>query len=108
MTQSTPENDRPDIMNCYETLARASHAMLLAAREGNWTEVTTLEQRCATLIATMKPAHEASALPEAQRRRRFEIMRGVLAEDAQIRAMAQPWLARLETSLTHATAGQLR
>ena len=56
----------------------------------------------------MKPAHEASALPEAQRRRRFEIMRGVLAEDAQIRAMAQPWLARLETSLTHATAGQLR
>ncbi len=96
------------MMTCYETLARASHAMLLAAREGNWTEVTTLEQRCAALIATMKPVHPASQLPEAQRRRRFEIMRGVLAEDAQIRAMAQPWLTRLETSLTQAATGERR
>ena len=95
-------------MRCYETLAHASRAMLLAAREGDWAEVGILEQRCATLIATMKPVVGAASLPEVQRRRRFDIMRHVLAEDAQIRARAQPGLTRLESSLMQSAAGSQR
>ena len=96
------EDTMPDwrtLMNCYEELALASKAMLAAALVADWNQVSTLERGCAGLIASMPAGDRAPPLPEPQRRRRFEIMRRILAEDAQIRAMTQPWLGNLERSL---------
>ena len=94
----------PRLIQRYEAIAQASRRMLSAARSEDWDEVARLEDRCRDLIAELKAAHRTERLSASEQRRRIELLRGILADDAEIRARTEPWLRQLERMI-HARRG---
>lgn len=83
----------------YEAIAAVSRQMLAAARADDWTEVARLEARCRELIAELKQLARSQRLNVSEQRRRIELLRGILADDAEMRLRAEPWLRQLERLL---------
>lgn len=92
------------LIDHYASIARTSRAMLAAARAGDWDGVTRLEDDCRVLIDDLRREALRSPLPGAERRRRMQLLRAILADDAEIRARAEPWLQQLERVLHGAAA----
>lgn len=92
------------VLQHYETMAAKSREMLLAARESDWDTLVRLEQDCAAIVAELRRGGSAR-LTEAERKRKLEIIRGMLADDAEIRDLTEPWLAQLQR-LIAGTSGQ--
>ena len=92
------------VIDCYEQIAMASGTMLAAARGRDWDGLVAAERDCAASVVRLKSAQEcARPLDPVDRRRKVAILRKVLANDAEIRTLTQPWLARLQELLTAAT-----
>ena len=83
----------------YEAIAHVSRAMLVAAHADDWNEVSALEDRCRALIVELKAAARTTHLGVAEQRRRIEILRAILADDAEVRKRSEPWLRQLEQLL---------
>jgi len=94
--QQTLRGETPRLIHRYEAIALASRCMLTAARRGDWDEVARLEQRCCALIDQLKAAAAFERLDADDQRIRLRLLRDILADDAEMRARAEPWLARLE------------
>jgi flagellar protein FliT len=84
------------LLHLYESIARLSHDMVSASSADDWTRVGELEDQCRSLIATLKAAAAIRPLGRAEQRRRVELLREILAHDAQIRSRSEPWLRQLE------------
>jgi flagellar protein FliT len=88
------------LLACYESIGHASRQMLSAARVNDWDALVDAEAECAALIARIRATGDAPLSLDAQsRKRKFEIIRAILADDAEIRTLTQPWLRRLESLL---------
>ena len=84
----------------YESIGHVSQLMLEAARHGDWETLVDAEQCCAALIKRLQDAGDGGhGFDEQETLRKQEIIRKVLADDAQIRNLTQPWLRQLETYL---------
>lgn len=83
----------------YEAIAQTSHAMLAAAQADDWDEVRELEDRCRALIAELRLAARTTDLGVPEQRRRIELLRAILANDAEVRKRSEPWLRQLEKML---------
>jgi flagellar protein FliT len=98
---------KPQLLQYYEAIERASAEMLNAARVGNWDEVVKLEGACVLLISQLKhAAQEEQADAEAADARvgetariKSRIMQRILVNDAEIRHLAEPWLQELDHTL---------
>lgn len=88
-----------DLIARYEAIAQVSRAMLIAAHAGDWKEVQTLESSCRELIVELKAAARVTLLGVPEQRRRIELLRAILADDAEIRRRNEPWLRQLEQML---------
>lgn len=89
------------LIECYEAIAEASGGMLIAARRSDWNGLVAAERDCAASITLLKSMQEyAPPLDPASRRRKVAILRKVLANDAEIRTLTQPWLGRLQDLLS--------
>ena len=84
------------LLEHYERIAQASHEMLAAARHGDWEGVARLESTCRALIAELRQAAARDRLGVREQRRRIALLREILADDAEIRVRAEPWLQQLE------------
>lgn len=82
-------------MRTYESLAQKSTAMLEAATRSEWETVIEIERECQTLIAQLKTSGDAIPLDDAARRRKVQLIRSMLEQDAEIRELAQPWMTEL-------------
>jgi flagellar protein FliT len=91
---------KTDLLSFYEAIEQASADMLHAARDGNWDEVVKLEGACVLLISQLKAAARQSTLTDDAAKAKSRIMQRILVNDAEIRHLAEPWLADLEQSLT--------
>ena len=80
----------------YEEVARLSREMLEAAHREDWDGVARLEAQCKAQIVQLKRAAMIEPLSEFEQRRRIELLRAILRDDAQIRRRAEPWLLELE------------
>ncbi len=101
----------PQLLSYYEAIERASADMLHAARDGNWDEVLKLEGACVLLISQLKHAAQqtddepaegqACTLPVGPEAAKVKsrIMQRILVNDAEIRHLAEPWLADLDDAL---------
>lgn len=96
LAEESARGDVPRLIHRYEAIALASRCMLTAARRGDWDEVARLEDRCRALIEQLKAAAGFERLDADAQRTRVRLLRGILADDAEIRARAEPWLAQLE------------
>lgn len=95
----------PQLLSYYEAIERASVDMLAAARAGNWDEVVKLEGACVLLISQLKHAAQepvpAARDPQAVEaaKAKSRIMQRILVNDAEIRHLAEPWLADLDDTI---------
>lgn len=85
-------------MQHYESIGALSAAMLAAARNGDWDDLVAVQQHCACRVDALRALPEP-VLDTPQRQRKLEIIRKVLAEDAQVRDLTQPRLAELDQLL---------
>jgi flagellar protein FliT len=96
-----------DALSYYEAVAAGSGRMLRAAQNGDWEALIEQEKACAGLIEALRAADAERKLSGAALVRKGAIIRQVLAEDAEIRCLTQPWLRRLGELLRSST-NQLR
>ncbi len=88
-----------NIISCYESIALVSARMLEAARAGAWDDLLAAEADCARQIEALRQLGAGAPMSEAARARRVELLRRILADDAEVRALTQPWLATLDQFL---------
>ena len=88
----------PDALKGYEAMAEISGRMLGAARESDWDRFVAEERRCRALVADVQ-ARAESQLSENERKRKFALLRKMLADDAEIRNLAEPWMQHLQEML---------
>jgi flagellar protein FliT len=89
----------PTLLDRYEAIADLSRSMVLAARAQQWSEVAALEARCIELVQQLRRAALCDALAVDDQPTRVRLLRSILADDAEIRRLAEPWLAQLEDLL---------
>ena len=88
-----------EVISRYEAIARASARMLEAARAGEWDSLLAAEADCARRIEELRQLGPGAPLSDSARKRRVELLRRILADDAEVRALTQPWLTTLEQFL---------
>ncbi len=88
------------ILTRYAEVASTSQRMLDAAREADWDSLVEAERECASLIERIRAMGGADALSPEARKLRMSTIRKILADDAEIRRLTQPWLQKLEALLT--------
>ena len=79
-----------EVLSMYENIAGLSNQMAAAARMGDWDGLSKLEAQCATearAVATGVPA-----LSGAPRIRKIDLLKQILANDREIRHIADPWM----------------
>jgi flagellar protein FliT len=87
------------LLSAYDCLARTTGHMLSAAQSRDWDKLVDLEKHCADLVARMSALETEEPLPEDLRQRKAAMIRKVLADDAAIRNITEPWLQQLGAML---------
>ena len=87
-----------EMLTTYESLSELTGTMLDAARQGEWDELAALEQRCRGYVGSLM---QSAPLPlnETEQRAKVTIIRAILKNDAQIRALTEPRLHELQQRL---------
>ncbi|RQS68998.1 flagellar protein FliT [Burkholderia sp. Bp8963] len=88
-------NRKAEYLARYEAIAAVSGRMLRAARGADWAELSALQQEYQQLVDGLKDAGPGLALDESELRHKLDLIRGILADDAAIRDLACPEVARL-------------
>jgi len=83
-----------EVIALYETVATITDQMLSAARKGDWEQLALLETRCASHVEILKTDTPAPLTGEI-RVRKVQIINKILADDREIRNIAEPWMAKL-------------
>ena len=93
--------DRPRILlGYYEAISHVSQVMLQAATRDDWKAFEHAQSCCEELVRCLQETGiTLDSLDEGGRRRRMEIMRQLLSDDARIRNLAQPSFQRLDVLL---------
>ena len=91
--------DTEKLLDTYDRLSRTTGSMLNAAQCGDWERLVDLEKSCASLVAELTALENDVALPRGVRARKHELLRKVLADDAAIRNITEPWVQQLGSML---------
>ncbi|MCE9638738.1 MAG: flagellar protein FliT [Betaproteobacteria bacterium] len=90
------------ILATYESISRLTRQMLAAARNGDWDGLVRHERECSGLFARLMNGEDQRPRGTDFQRRKAELIRGVLDDDAEIRLLVEPWMANLAILLGHA------
>jgi flagellar protein FliT len=85
-------------LELYENIATTTQRMVDAARAHDWDALHAAERECLHLVQRAG-ALGTVALDAGARRRKAQLMLTMLRNDAELRALAHPDLARLEALL---------
>lgn len=88
-------NATADYLAHYEAIAAVSARMLAAARKALWNELIELQDEYRALVDMLREMDAGAPLNENERGRKFDLIRQILADDAAIRDLANPSVARL-------------
>ena len=84
------KNPADEVRRYYAALEGASHAMLDAARAGDWDTVCRLEGACTVVIARLRRIRREQPEVDIDPAERLRILRTIVANDAEVRRIAQP------------------
>lgn len=87
------------LLDYYQAIETSSLKMLNAAKSEDWDEVVRFEGACAVLIEQLRSRGRSEQLLPEQLTEKTRIMQRILHNDAQIRYLAEPWLAHCEQQL---------
>lgn len=74
----------------YEAIRNHSLLMLEAARQGDWDRLIELERDRSQLNVLLQAQEPRSIWPEADQLRNGELIRSILANDAETRKLVEP------------------
>lgn len=89
------------LIDYYKAIEDGSLRMLEAAKLSDWDEVVRYEGVCAVLIERLRHQFHQHKLAPQQRREKTRIMLRILENDAQLRILAEPWIAQLDHFSDH-------
>ena len=90
----------PDMLiDYYKAIEDSSAKMLEAAKLKDWDGVVRYEGTCAVLIEQLRYQSQQQELAPEHRKEKARIMQRILRNDAQIRILAEPWMAQFEQLL---------
>lgn len=92
------------LIDYYKAIEDSSAKMLAAAKAEDWEQVVRFEGACAVLIEQLRARAHSEQLAPEQRSEKTRIMQRILNNDAQIRYLAEPWLAHCEPGQSGAPA----
>jgi flagellar protein FliT len=84
------------LIDYYKAIEDSSVKMLEAAKVEDWDGVVRFEGACAVLIEQLRHRARTEELDASSRIEKARIMRRILNNDAQIRYLAEPWLAHFD------------
>jgi flagellar protein FliT len=87
------------LLGFYKAIEDSSLKMIDAAKAEDWDGVVRFEGACAVLIEQLRFHAGTEVLDDAARTEKSKIMLRILNNDAQIRYLAEPWLAHCESRL---------
>ncbi len=88
------------LLGYYEAIGHVSQIMLQAARRADWKALEHAHACCEELIRCVQATGlTPETLDSAGRRRRMEILRQLVADDARIRDLTQPSFRRVDNLL---------
>jgi flagellar protein FliT len=88
-------NSKADYFARYEAIAAVSSRMLSAARDALWNELVDLQEEYRALVDALCDVDSGISLDEHDRMRKYDLIRQILADDAAIRDLLNPSVARL-------------
>lgn len=88
-----------EIIACYERVLDVMHEMHVAAAHAEWDRLVELEQQCKAVVARLATNEPGEPDSEMLQQRKAAIIRKVLALDAAIRDITEPWLTQLRAFL---------
>lgn len=84
------------LLDYYRAIEDSSLKMLEAAKAKDWDGVARYEGACAVLIEQLRFKSQDMPLEAEQRKEKARIMQRILRNDAEIRYLAEPWLAQVD------------
>lgn len=84
------------VIENYESLSSLTSQMRNAAINSEWDNLLSLEQQCSLHVASMKSADAAAKLDEPTRQRKIQLIKKILADDAEIRNHTETWMKQLQ------------
>lgn len=103
----TMDAQQKSLLEYYKAIEAASRQMLEAAHLEDWDTVVKLEGACAVLIEQLRAESRRQELPVSDHAEKQRIMLSILRHDAEIRLLAEPWLANLDQMLSAPKSRQL-
>lgn len=86
-------------MQCYEQIAVLTASMLQHARAGSWDALASQEMTYRARVEDLKGIEPTQTLDARQLERKYQLLSRILADDAEIRDIITPELARLSQLL---------
>lgn len=83
----------------YESMSALSAQMAEAAAACDWERLASLEKDCAGLARHLEASGESIRLSDADRARKMDLIRRILADDAEVRRHAEPWMDQVRQLL---------
>lgn len=84
------------VITSYESLSALTGKMRDAATQGEWDALISLEQQCSRQVAMMRSLDSGTALDESSRQRKVQLIKKILADDADIRNRTESWMGQLQ------------
>ena len=84
------------LIDYYRAIEERSRKMVDAAQSENWECVMQHEGACAVLIEQLRQMARTEVLQPLERSEKTRIMQRILANDAQIRLLTEPWIEHFE------------
>lgn len=91
--------DSAQTLKTYDAILATTGKMLTAAQNNEWEQLMLLEQECRKLTEKLIKNDREPILDEELLQKKVKIIHQILADDAQIRAITEPWMMKLQDML---------
>lgn len=95
--------DSIQIISIYEEILATTNKMLDAAQKNEWDTLINLEKQCSKLTHKLIENETELTLSQELQQRKIKIIHQVLNDDAQIRLITEPWMAKLQEIINTST-----
>ena len=98
--------DHKQIITTYEAILIITNKMLTAAEDSEWEKLIVLEKECRKLTNKLVINNSDRELSDELLQKKIKIIHQVLANDAKIRLITEPWMRNLQNMIN--TVGHKR
>jgi flagellar protein FliT len=96
LTNNDSQDSGYQVIVNYESLFAITSQMRNAAVLGEWDQLIGLEQQCSKHVSNMKPVDATAQLDEPTRQLKIQLIKKILADDAEIRNRTESWMGQLQ------------